>query len=659
MLSAINGSLRRTGLILVLALSIVLGGTALLVKTSTDHLLYSDATLTAQNWARLLGESVTDLEQIARGEMASVSSVVFLQWAQKVGRVYRYEIYNLEGYSQMVSDRGVAFANISKFNPEALRSLQLRKAIVSVREGDNANHPPFYADAFFPVVVDGNPIAIVAAYVDQTERRDEFYRAFLVAAAALSLLAGVGFGLPAVAFYRRTKEKQAADRHIHYLARHDAMTGLMNRTTIVRKMNEMLVEQRDTNICMAVHFLDLDRFKSVNDTFGHDAGDHLLKTTAERLLEAVRATDFVARIGGDEFVIVQTNVRNGKNIDELASRILSALRAPIDFNGHLLNSTSSIGIAIAPADGDSAEQLLKRADLALYVSKAEGRDSLRFFNADMEAALATRLSLERSIHNAVDHHKFELYFQPVLEMNGRELIGFEALIRMQGANGELIPPLEFIPVAESMKLIEKIGEWVLREACRNAVAWPEHLTVAVNLSPAQFDSCSISKIVADALEESGLTPNRLELEITETLLLGDNQAVMAELLALKAMGVAVVMDDFGTGYSSLSYLWRFPFDKIKIDRSFMMGFDQAGRDVETVVKTIIALGRELNMRVTVEGVETARQAEFLDLAEADQVQGYYFGRPMPATEVASSILDNYRRKLLVAPPAKKTGTMSE
>jgi EAL domain-containing protein (putative c-di-GMP-specific phosphodiesterase class I) len=263
----------------------------------------------------------------------------------------------------------------------------------------------------------------------------------------------------------------------------------------------------------------------------------------------------------------------------------------------------------------------------------------------MDSELLTRIALEKIVRDAVLHNRFELHYQPLFEMPGRRLIGFEALVRLRAEDGTLIPPLTFIPVAEDMRLIDKIGAWVLREACRTAATWPEHLTIAVNLSPAQFQAGSVGDVVALILRDTGLAAHRLELEITETLLLGSTEAIMEELQTLKAMGVAIVMDDFGTGYSSLSYLWRFPFDKIKIDRSFMQGFDGADRDAETVVKTIIALGRELKMRVTVEGVETAKQADFLDNANGDQAQGYFFGRPVPATEVAATILADFQKTL--------------
>jgi EAL domain-containing protein (putative c-di-GMP-specific phosphodiesterase class I) len=263
----------------------------------------------------------------------------------------------------------------------------------------------------------------------------------------------------------------------------------------------------------------------------------------------------------------------------------------------------------------------------------------------MDTALQARIALEKILRDAVHNERFILHYQPLFEISGQRLIGFEALIRLPAEDGSLIPPMTFIPVAEDLRLIGKIGAWVLREACKAATNWPEPLTVAVNLSPAQFEAGSISTIVAGALREAGLAPSRLELEITETLLLGHSDAVMTELQGLKAMGVAIVMDDFGTGYSSLSYLWRFPFDKIKIDRSFMQGFEASGRDAETVVKTIIALGRELNMRVTVEGVETAKQAAFLDGADADQVQGFFFGRPVSASEIGTIILKDFQKLL--------------
>ena len=638
-----NISLRHGVAMLVAALCFLIGGILVGTKVTTDYLLFEDATSTARNWARVLAETVTDLEQIAAGEEPTKASMTLFEWAQKAGQVFRYEIYNREGYSQLVSDHGVTQVNLSTFSAEAVRALATNGPIVDVRSGTLAGRPKFYGLAYVPVIVDNRAVAIVAAYVDETEKHDLFYRTSLIAASSLCALAALSFGLPALAWYRRTKEKQQADRRIRFLAHHDALTGLANRAQLIESLEAALAVLPLRHNGIAVHFLDLDRFKQVNDSLGHDGGDFLLKTIAERLRAVIRIEDVVARLGGDEFVVVQTGIAGKAQAEDFARRIISAVTAPMKLKDRPFSATVSVGVALAPADGIDPERLLKSADLALYKAKADGRNCFRFFLAEMDAELQARFKLEAMIRDAVLHDRFELHYQPLFEMSERRLIGYEALIRLPAEDGTLIPPLVFIPVAEDLQLIDKIGAWVLREACRTAATWPEHLTVAVNLSPAQFLAGRVSDIVAAALKEAGLAAHRLELEITETLLLGNSEAIMAELQTLKAMGVAIVMDDFGTGYSSLSYLWRFPFDKIKIDRSFMQGFDGSGRDVKTVVKTIIALGRELNMRVTVEGVETATQAAFLDKADGDQAQGFYFGRPIPASEVSANILADFKR----------------
>ena len=442
-----------------------------------------------------------------------------------------------------------------------------------------------------------------------------------------------------------------AQEQIAYMAHHDALTGLANRTQLVEKMELALAVLPSRGGSIAVHFIDLDRFKTVNDTLGHDGGDSLLKAVAERLRLMTRADDVVARLGGDEFVVVQTGIGGKEEAEELARRLTAAVTAQMTLGEQTIFATVSIGIALAPANGSNPERLLKSADLALYKAKADGRNCTRFFVPEMDAELQARFKLERIIRDAVLHDRFELHYQPLFEMSERRLVGFEALVRLPGEDGTLIPPLVFIPVAEDLRLIDQIGTWVLREACRAAAAWPDNLTVAVNLSPAQFLAGGISHVIAAALEETGLAARRLELEITETLLLGNSEVIMSELQTLKAMGVAIVMDDFGTGYSSLSYLWRFPFDKIKIDSSFMQGFEKSSRDAGTVVKAIIALGRELNMRVTVEGVETATQAAFLDAVDGDQVQGFFFGRPVPAREVGASILADFQKRQPASPLA--------
>ena len=595
---------------------------------------------------------MNDLEQIAAGETPSSESIAFLEATRKSGEVFRYTIFNRYGYSILVAGREkVAAVDLSEFNIAAANAIKEGSPIVDAKEGKGSDQPTYFSEAYVPVQVAGLPVAVVAAEVDQTAERQSYYRKFLLAAVALCGLTALSFGMPAVAWYRRTREKQQADRRITFLAHHDTLTGLANRARVIERLEGALAVLPSIGGNVALHFIDIDHFKQVNDTLGHDGGDFLLTTIGERLSAIVRIEDMVARLGGDEFVLVQTGVVGKPQAEAFAQRIAEVLGTPSYFKEQEVRPSFTIGVALAPQDGVTAERLLKSADLALYEGKTAGRDCIRFFTPEMDEALQRRIKLEKIIRDAVAHDGLVLHYQPVFEMANKHLVGFEALVRLPAPDGTLIPPDAFLPLAEEMRLIDKIGTWVLGEACRTATSWPENLTVAVNLSPAQFDSGAIEDTVADALKTSGLKPRRLELEILESLLLENTEAVMATLKRLKDIGVSIVMDDFGTGYSSLSYLWKFPFDKIKIDRSFMESFEKSGRDVETVVKTIIALGREMNMRVTVEGVETSNQVDFLYDANADQVQGFYFGRPMPASQLKGDVFDKIRYSAVVPPDA--------
>ncbi|WP_168192768.1 putative bifunctional diguanylate cyclase/phosphodiesterase [Undibacter mobilis] len=628
---------------LIVVLVALVGGTWIVVKATTDHLLYGHATRTAQLWANFLADNVADLNEIAAGEAPSSASLAFFGTARTAGLVFRYTIFNRYGFSMLVADRDkVTPVDLSEFDAKAADAVKHDTAVVDAMAGSRPGEPAYFAQAYVPVLVGGKPIAVVAAYVDQTGERESYFQAFLVAAASLCVLTALSFSVPAIAWYRRTREKQQADRRIRFLAHHDSLTGLANRARLMERLETALAESASTGALVAVHMIDIDHFKQVNDSLGHDVGDALLGVIGKRLRMTTRIEDMVARFGGDEFVVVQTGLVSATQAEEFAKRTIAGLKAPMHIKGQELTMTCTVGIAMGPADGKSAARLIKSADLALYAAKAAGRNCARFFTSEMDVALQERMALEKLIRDAATHNDFVLHYQPVFEIVGRRLVGFEALLRLPTADGTLIPPATIIPIAEEIRLIDKIGAWVLREACRTAKSWPSDLTVAVNLSSSQFESGSVEPAVAEALNESGLDPHRLELEITEGLLLNHTHATLETLRRLKDKGVSIVMDDFGTGYSSLSYLWKFPFDKIKIDRSFMESFAQSGHNVETVVKTIIALGREMNMRVTVEGVETAEQVDFLYDANADQVQGYFFGKPVSAARVEAAMLDDRR-----------------
>ena len=621
---------------------IVAVGVGAVLKMTVDYLLYWDATAAAESWARYVVENVTDIEEIASGVQPSAASMAFFVRTQQIRYVFGFEIADLNGKVQLVSD-GTKISSVqgSLHSETAARAAAFGLPIVSVKEGVPPVRPRIYAEAYLPVMVDRRSKAIVAAYVDLSDQHDQFRSAFLLAALALCLLGGAGAGLPTLAWHRMTKEKQHADRRVYYLAHHDGLTGLPNRTHFLEKLDTALAALRP-DACLAVHFVDLDHFKDINDTLGHDAGDFLLKTAAARLRAATRAGDEVTRFGGDEFVVLQADAGDRAHAEKFALRIAAAMGEPMAFGDHEISATVSLGFALAPADAKNVDPLLKCADLAVYQAKADGRNCVRGFLPNMDAALKARIELEKTIRHAANHGHFVLHYQPMYEVASRRLIGFEALVRLPAVDGTLIEPNVFIPIAEELRLIDKIGSWVLREACSTAAEWPAQLTVSVNVSVAQFEAGRISEDVCAALKESGLTPQRLELEITENLLLDDSERVLVELHVLKAMGVAIAIDDFGIGYSSLSYLWRFPFNKIKIDQSFLAGLDSCGHAAETVMKTIIALGRELNMRVTVEGVETDKHVQFLNDIRGDQAQGFYFGRPLPASEIAARILLDLR-----------------
>jgi diguanylate cyclase (GGDEF)-like protein len=431
----------------------------------------------------------------------------------------------------------VSLDDISTRTSQAVQAIQSGGPVVTAQSGTSPDLPAYFAEAFVPVEVGGKIVAIVAASIDETAQRARFYQAALWGSAALCGLTALAFAIPAIAWYRRTREKQRADRHIRFLAHHDSLTGLANRRRLIEKLDAAMALLPATGRWLAVHYLDIDHFKQVNDTLGHDGGDFLLSTIGKRLSAVVRQRgDVVARLGGDEFVVVQSGIRAKQEAEDFAGRIASVISAPMTFREQQMHVYSTIGIALAPADGATPERLLKSADLALYDGKSHGRNRIRFFSPEMDAAMQERVRIEKILRNALDRDGLEIHYQPIFEKHGNELIGFEALARLPAADGSLIPPLVFIPLAEELRLIDKLGEWVLREACKAAQAWPDSLSVAVNLSPAQFESGKFEEMVASALRDSGLASRRLELEITETLLLRNGEAVMASLHKLKEMG---------------------------------------------------------------------------------------------------------------------------
>jgi diguanylate cyclase (GGDEF)-like protein len=438
-------------------------------------------------------------------------------------------------------------------------------------------------------------------------------------------------------------ERRIAEAKLSHMARHDALTNLPNRTSF-REQMEQYLSHLGRDQTFAVLCLDLDHFKSVNDTLGHPFGDMLLRQVGERLRHCIRESDSIARLGGDEFAILQGALTQPTEVTALATRLIEVIGAPYDLDGHQVVIGASLGIAIAPTDARDPDQLLKNADMALYRAKADGRNTYRFFEQEMDARMQARRTLEIDLRKALANDEFELYYQPVVTLKTGQVGSFEALLRWHHPERGMVPPLEFIPLAEETALIVPLGEWVLRKACAEAATWSQAIGVAVNLSPVQFKSRHLMSAVIAALAISGLPPQRLELEITETVLLQDSEATLATLHQLRSLGVRISMDDFGTGYSSLSYLRSFPFDKIKIDRSFVR--DVLSKDgCAAIVRAVAVLGTSLGMETTAEGVETQEQLDYLRREGCTEVQGFLFSKPRPAGEVGKMLADiEFERK---------------
>jgi len=434
-----------------------------------------------------------------------------------------------------------------------------------------------------------------------------------------------------VATHEDITERRRAEDQISFMARHDMLTGLPNRSLLQERIGEAFA-RAGRGRSFAMLFLDLDRFKAVNDTLGHAVGDELLRAVAARLRKTVRDTDTVARLGGDEFVVLQSDLQAPDNAAVLAERIIESVGAPYTIAGHEVAIGVSIGIDIATSDRASSEDVMKQADLALYTAKAEGRGTFRFYSPQMNAQIQQRHTIEADLRQAILREEFVLFYQPIVSTRTGRACGFEALLRWNHPRQGMVGPDDFIPIAEECGLIIPIGEWVLAAACRQAATWPEDIHVAVNLSPVQFRATNLADVVRAALDESGLAAERLEVEITESVLLHSNDRNLAILHQLRALGISIAMDDFGVGYSSLSYLRAFPFDRVKIDRCFVQDLS-ARQDAVYVVRAIVGLCRDLGIRTTAEGVETAEHLAILLAEGCTELQGYFFSRPREASRL--------------------------
>ncbi len=447
-------------------------------------------------------------------------------------------------------------------------------------------------------------------------------------------------------------EKRRAEQKIFWLARHDTLTGIANRFHFRERLESVLLELKPDD-GFALHWIDLDKFKDVNDTYGHPVGDLLLKSVARRLRETVRGPDLVGRLGGDEFAILQRDARRKEGAERLASRLLRSLSQPHSIAGEMLQVDACIGIAFAPENGRTIDELLKNVDVALYKSKSRGGNCFSFFEPGEDEEIRERHQLESDLRFALERKQLTVQYQPIVNLKANEVTSCEALMRWNHPERGLIGPTEFIPIAEQTGLIVAMGDWVLQQACADAATWPEPIKVTVNLSPVQFESGDLIRSTLRALKASGLSPDRLEFEITESVLLRDAPNTHAILDKLKEIGVRIALDDFGTAFASLSYLQNFPFAKIKIDRSFVSEVPER-RDCLAIVRAVTNLARNLHIETVAEGVETRDHLASIAIAGCDEVQGFYFSQPVASDDVGEALVLCRLKCLAAAPQRART-----
>ncbi len=624
----------------------------LLKEWSIDNLLRATAKSESETLAVRLVKNLPEAEKILAGGRPDAKSLEYLKVFGDSGQVVRLNLYDANGNDLFSSDNqgddlaGGKTESLGARHPEILETVTQGNAFVEYHDekgktAKTSDITAMVAESYVPVMRNGSLIGIASVHVDQTNLSALLRSHLNRIASIIVVLSAVGFAIPTFGVLQRTRQNQIADQQIAYLAQFDVLTGLQNRKTFETTLGECLLSSGQTGKHVALHFLDLDFFKAINDNYGHAFGDELLKEFSKRIKENLGPKDIAARFGGDEFVVALSDLDDIETLATATKTFYNAMKQPLQIMGKQLVPGVSMGTAMYPENGLDTSVLLHCADIALYVVKGQGRNGHRFFEPSYNQARMRRTDLEFLVRKNVVSRNFELNYQPYYGLDDNRLQGFEALLRMRDSHGKYVSPAEFVPVAEDLGLINEIGAWVLNEACKFAKGWPADIKLSVNLSSVQFRKKTACPSVMDALKESGLRPEQLVVEITESVLLADVDEVREQIDLLNSYGVELAMDDFGTGYSSLSYILRLPFDRIKIDRSFVTQMATGDASALKIVETIVSLGHTMNMSVTAEGVETAEQAATLRSMGCDQAQGYYFSKPVAVADVANLIMKSF------------------
>ncbi len=705
-----RGVLIGVSLVVAGATAIVVGAN-FLTKTGKEAILHAQAETTADQWVRYIEHVVPELSEIASGAEPSNNALMFLAHGIDTSSVMNYRLYDAEGrlrlaggadaYDATELERSVPDVRAVLENkrallhfdvyptgseherphtpsldsaPERQHELRPHEARGHTKHGGmpHDHHQDMAMSAYLLPVIPVDSRQVVTAFFHPIFADDRFSGVLqieldhsVIAQSIKSTFRALSIGLTLILFlavappfyfgWRKSIQRAHAEKEARHLAYHDPLTHIPNRRHAHEEIEKRLNAEADRSDVMALLCLDLDGFKSINDAFGHAAGDELLRQAVARLTALLGPDDMAARLGGDEFLVLPKLGTPQKVVEQLAADIVESFRQPFEINEQEASCGVSIGTVIADHSWRDRDQLLHAGDVALYEAKARGRQCAVLFEASMEERLRRRREIESDLRLALPRDELTLHYQPQFDVRTKALIGFEALARWQHPTLGLLPPSRFIEVAEELKLIDAISHWVMQQACKAAMSWSDPLKIAVNVSAVEFEQGNLISTIKDALSTSGLAPERLEIEITETVLMTNTDLTIKTLQQVRDLGVSVAMDDFGTGYSSLGYLCKFPFDKLKIDRSFLLS-DNQPRQSKRIIEAIITLGHSLDLDVVAEGVEHAEQLAMLEALSCSEAQGFHLGRPMPATE-ASLFVDQHVDLLTSTKTAREAQTV--
>lgn len=641
--------IRATGLAIVTLVGLLISMN-LTMTSAIDAFVATDAERKAITWAEHFVEHTNNLPQLLATGRPDQNQLLQIEIAAHIGDVFRFKLFGADGNLVLISDevsQSLEQGANSDHNGKAAEVLATNVANISLNDGtEKENRPNLYVEAYVPVIGENNQvIGVVEVYIDQTPIATLLKSSFNVFATTLALMLVVAFSAPYLAFVVKMRQETGLRRRAAYLSKFDTTTGILNRANLIKCLDNKRQQHGFDISRTGVGFIDVDNFKLINDTFGHKAGDAYLKHISAAVVEELGPDGLVGRFGGDEIVFV-TDYITEEDMRKLVEKVRIQASAPIRVDGSSIKGSISIGVYHGP-DGEnvSFEGRVQKADVALYQSKLNGKNCVTFYSKSLESSIERRRHIEASITNAIEEDRMHVHFQPLLHRSNERVAGFEALLRLRDRAGNNIPPLDFIPIAEEMGVIKVIGLWVIEQAANAAASWPEGLFVSINLSSRQFDDCRLVEDIKSILQKTGVNPARIELEITESLLMENTASVSKQLAEIGELGISLAMDDFGTGYSSLAYLWQFGFNKIKIDKSFVSGLDSDPQKVKEILDTIIMLGHRLDMTVTAEGIETKAQATTLAELECDHFQGYHYGHPMPVADVGAFVMQNFAQNI--------------